>query len=53
MFLKMNFFQAANNTEYVLQANDAAEMNAWLTAIQQCMTPDVPSSQTSVGSSNS
>ena len=39
--------------EYVLQANDATDMNGWLVAIQQCMAPDVSLMQNNTADSHS
>ena len=38
--------QADNNVEYVLEALDVADMQAWLTSIQQWMRPNVQSEPT-------
>jgi len=38
--------QAANSVEYVLQTSSLVDMHAWLSAVQQCMTAETTSTET-------
>ena len=39
ILIAFSCFQAANNLEYVLEAEDVNAMKSWLSAIQMCMKP--------------